>query len=114
MKILVLLVGISAATQVAAQELLVEVRATNVSQTDFCSNCTATNIHPSYWTIYEAKVNRVIKGHLHEKTIHFAFAQGEQYTPKALKHLVVYLRPASTSLRTTFHVDYQASDVSFQ
>jgi hypothetical protein len=113
MKTLVLLVALLVAMPATAQDLMVRVRALHVTETDFCSNCTATNIHPSYWTIYEAQVRHVIKGHLDEKTVHFAFAQGEQYTPKALKHLVVFLRPASPWLRDQFHVDYEASEIGF-
>jgi hypothetical protein len=114
MRVFVLLALLIIATPAMAQDLRVRVRALTVTETDSCSNCTPGNMHTSYWTIYEAKVKHVISGQLDEKVIHFAFAQHAQYTPEALKDLVVYLRPAPPWLRTQFQVDYEASDVAFR
>ncbi|WP_460709323.1 hypothetical protein [Lysobacter terrae] len=105
MRIFALLVLLLIATPAMAQDLQVRVHPSTVKETDFCSNCTPGNVHTSYWTIYKAKVNRVIKGRLDKKVIRFAFAQHAQYTPEALNNLVVYLRPASPWLQTQFQVD---------
>ena len=113
MKIFALLALLVIAMPATAQDLLVRVRALTVTETDVCSNCRPGNVHTAYWTIYEAKVKSVIKGHLDDKVIHFAFAQHAQYTPQALRSLVVHLRPASPWLQTQFQVDYEASDVAF-
>jgi hypothetical protein len=113
MRILGLFIALMVAVPTMAQDLVLRVHATSVNVTDICSNCTATNLHTSYWTIYEAKVKDVVSGSFEKKSVRFAYAQHAQYTPRVLRNFVVILRPAPDWLRAQMRVDYEVIEVRF-
>jgi hypothetical protein len=107
MKILASVLLLVAAFPCSAQDLALRVRATRVKLTDICSNCTPSNLHIAYWTVYDARVKKVMDGKFSNRSVRFAYAQHAQYTREVLKDFVVVLKPAPEWLRNQTGADYE-------
>lgn len=111
--LLVLVLAFQSLAVHAEGNLILRVRAISVKVTDFCSNCTPTNAHESYWTVYRAKVTDTLQGEPGKKRVTFAYAQHAQYIKSVLKDFVVVLQPAPEWLREKTNADYVVAALDF-